>query len=169
MNTNIPYSVKFYRIVTAIYNLNTSNIWIPPKLLPAYSSSRILTIIYFLHNDYYFILYNIINDMSLFILLNEICKQITYRWFDTECYHQDSDYMQSKATTGLWVPTSHKALVPPWDLPKAILKKEEMTLNWRLDVFFLFWSQTGDQQWYLLTVSKQRHPSVSRRYQNIPG
>ena len=48
----------------------------------------------------------------IIITLNEICEQITSKRFGTTYYRPVTGYKQSKATTGWWVPTSHKALVP---------------------------------------------------------
>ena len=45
------------------------------------------------------------------IPLNEIYEQITSRRFGTIYYCPITGYKQSKATTGWWVPISHKALV----------------------------------------------------------
>ena len=56
-------------------------------------------------------LYNIIWYEFIYIPLYEIFVQITSKRFGTTYYRPVTGHKQSKATTGWWVPTSHKALV----------------------------------------------------------
>ena len=65
----------------------------------------------FLPHSHQLYIYNIIWYEFIYIPFYEIFVQITSKRFGTTYYRPVTGHKQSKATTGWWVPTSHKALV----------------------------------------------------------